>query len=577
MVDPSYRVEKAFFKLASEMKSKDGRYRNIIVDSVRDDLGGKTINLLSNNVDTSGLQQLTENIREALNTDGLQVIELPIKKVTKREFLQRVLKWEDVLKTNLDYGMANRPDNELRADKYLRESLSLARSMGASDLHIQQDPSSIGEKGRLQMRIDGRLRTIDQLSLEELVTLTSVIHKTVGEKQKKTNSNTVIEGSFDFENESGKDSEKESGIKYRVSSMQTNSCLASTRTTGRGMYSTVIRVLQTKDIELNLENLNFLEGHRKLIDRLQQERSGFIVITGETGQGKSTTAGSLVNGLAKRYNFEKKFLTFEDPPEYIIRGATQFQVVTEDEDSSLTLREAVKRCLRQDPDGIFIGETRDAVTAKYMVDLALTGHLILTTMHAEDASNALSRLADWGIHGPTLNVSLLAVIAQKLVRKNCDKCLKERALTNDEENYFFNPNQKNDPEFERFKSRTLKIGGIPIKEGTGIYNGETCPKCEGTGYSGRIPIVEIYGHNKNPNEIIPAICRGEPSGHLEMRKLFQEGRHEPFALNALRHIFNGTVSPTEIKDQLAQSYFEHYGNLLMRVTNHALDKLRINP
>ncbi len=201
---------------------------------------------------------------------------------------------------------------------------------------------------------------------------------------------------------------------------------------------------------------------------------GMIVICGPTGSGKTTT---LATALSMLNDPTRKILTIEDPVEYEIPGINQSQVKT---NIGLTFAAALRAFVRQDPDVIMLGEVRDGETAGVVVHAALTGHLVLTTLHTESAAAAVPRLLDLGIEGFLLRSTLRAVLAQRLVRQLCDRCKVEKKLTS--------ADIDSDPRY----------GVLGFDPGDVVYEPGGCERCNGAGYRGRIAIVEIL-------EMIPEV------------------------------------------------------------------------
>ncbi|MFZ1064459.1 MAG: ATPase, T2SS/T4P/T4SS family, partial [Pseudolabrys sp.] len=194
---------------------------------------------------------------------------------------------------------------------------------------------------------------------------------------------------------------------------------------------------------------------------------GIIVITGPTGSGKTTTLATMLTALN---DTTRKILTIEDPVEYEIRGVNQSQVKPE---IGLTFATALRAFVRQDPDVIMVGEVRDPETANIAIHAALTGHLVLTTLHTETAATAVPRLLDLGVENFLLQSTLRAVIAQRLVRVLCERCKIERQLTAKE--------IADDPRYPRFG---LKVGDC-------VHEPKGCERCNGTGYRGRTGVFEV--------------------------------------------------------------------------------------
>jgi type II secretory ATPase GspE/PulE/Tfp pilus assembly ATPase PilB-like protein len=221
-----------------------------------------------------------------------------------------------------------------------------------------------------------------------------------------------------------------------------------------------------------------------------------------------------------------------------------------------------------------IGEVRDAMTAKSLFDTAQTGHLLLSSMHSTSTVSAVTRLASFGVDGSVMNDSLLGIISQTLIRRNCPDCITTRPMSKDEMDYFFSPPKEHDEEYEKFMS--MKVTP-EIAESTGVVKGNVCPTCEGTKFYGRRPIVEIYIHNGGDEKhakVMADICNKDPLGPIRMNELFKEGVHEPFALNALRQMFYQITSPQEIMRHLPPSMFTDYRSLLIRKTNEIIESTR---
>ena len=227
----------------------------------------------------------------------------------------------------------------------------------------------------------------------------------------------------------------------------------------------VLRLLDKSKTFAHLQDLGFSDRDHKIIMNSIEQPNGIILITGPTGSGKTTTLYAI---LSKLNDPEVNIITVEDPVEYQIQGIGQVQV----KDSiGLTFAAALRSILRQDPDIIMIGETRDQETAHIAIQAALTGHLVLSTLHTNSAAATITRLLDMGIEPFLIASTLLSVTAQRLVRKLCNYCKKEYVP---------------DPEL-------LKRLGIPLSEAKHIkfYKAIGCPECSYTGYKGRMALFEI--------------------------------------------------------------------------------------
>lgn len=229
----------------------------------------------------------------------------------------------------------------------------------------------------------------------------------------------------------------------------------------------VIRLLPRDRGLLDLGKLGLSARDEERMHRLLALPHGMIVITGPTGSGKTTSLATMLSILNEP---TRKILTIEDPVEYELHGVNQSQVKPA---IGLTFASALRAFVRQDPDVIMVGEVRDAETANIAIHAALTGHLVLTTLHTETAAAAVPRLLDLGVEGFLLKSTLRATIAQRLVRTLCDRCKSKRTLTADGINA--------DPRFT----------AIGLKPGDTIYEPCGCDRCGGTGYRGRSGIFEI--------------------------------------------------------------------------------------
>jgi general secretion pathway protein E len=242
--------------------------------------------------------------------------------------------------------------------------------------------------------------------------------------------------------------------------------------------SAVIRLLPRDRGVLELGKLGLSRGDEEKLARLLALPHGMIVVTGPTGSGKTTTLATMLSILNQP---TRKILTIEDPVEYEIRGINQSQVKPS---IGLTFASVMRAFVRQDPDIIMVGEVRDADTAHIAVHAALTGHLVLTTLHTETAAAAVPRLLDLGVEGFLLNSTLRAVIAQRLVRILCDRCSKKRRLLADDVAI--------DP---RYTALGIAVGEI-------VYEPGGCERCGGTGYRGRNGIFEVLEIDEGVRDLI---------------------------------------------------------------------------
>lgn len=229
----------------------------------------------------------------------------------------------------------------------------------------------------------------------------------------------------------------------------------------------VIRVLDKTSFRFTRGDLGFTEEENVVIDKMLAKPHGIILLTGPTGCGKSTT---LYSFLKEVNSSAVNIVTVEDPVEYIMAGINQTQVNPK---ANMTFSAALRSILRQDPDIIMIGEMRDEETAEIAVRAAITGHLVFSTLHTNDATGAITRLEDMGVEDYLVSDALVGVIAQRLVKRLCPEC-KKRAKTN---------------------AKEMEILGID--EPISIFRPQGCQFCNGTGYKGRIAVHEIMYMNEN--------------------------------------------------------------------------------
>jgi general secretion pathway protein E len=226
----------------------------------------------------------------------------------------------------------------------------------------------------------------------------------------------------------------------------------------------VMRILEQTGTVLQLNQLGFSPRSCEQIEKLVFKKYGIILVTGPTGSGKSTTLSAC---LVKLNSPERNILTVEDPIEYQIPGINQVQVNAKIE---LTFAKALRAFLRQNPDVIMVGEIRDKETAEIAINASLTGHLVLSTLHTNDAPSAFTRLIDMGVEPFLVASSVLGIVAQRLIRRVCMKCREPHVPT-------------------PFEMQEMGLTSLP--EGATVYRGVGCPSCSKSGYSGRTVIHEL--------------------------------------------------------------------------------------
>lgn len=317
--------------------------------------------------------------------------------------------------------------------------LQQAIARGASDIHFEPTQKDL----RMRFRIDGVLLdqgTIDASIMPQVISRLKVLaHIDIAEKR------IPQDGKFSMQ-EQGK------LIDLRVSTFPS-------------LYGqkVVVRILDRAAYAMTLEKLGFSEPMFTQIQTLMRRPNGFFLVTGPTGSGKTTTLYAALSALNAA---EKNIVTLEDPVEYNLDGITQGHI---NDDAGFTFEKGIRAVLRQDPDILMVGEVRDKQTAGVAIEAALTGHVVLSTLHTNDAPSVIMRLMDMGIEPFLINASLTGVLAQRLARKICTECRTQVSPT------------------EQEKQILNRFG---IKD-TMLYKGAGCGSCNHLGYKGRVGIFEL--------------------------------------------------------------------------------------
>lgn len=283
----------------------------------------------------------------------------------------------------------------------------------------------------------------------------------------------------------------------------------------------VMRVLDKGGINVGLAKLGFLPHNLKILEDMAQRSYGIVLVTGPTGSGKSTTLYSLLNtsndGL-------KNIITIEDPVEYELEGINQCAV---NKKAGMTFAAGLRAMLRQDPDVIMVGEMRDEETATIAMEAAMTGHLVFSTLHTNDAPSAPSRLMDMGVEPFLISSSIIGILAQRLVRVLCPNCKEQFTATRE----------------------TLLRYGFPLPEEIGadthgeitLFRPRGCEKCNGTGYKGRSGVHELLVMNDDLRDKI----LHEAPAH-EIRRLAMESGMRTLQHDAVQKIIMGVTSVDEV-------------------------------
>ncbi len=360
---------------------------------------------------------------------------------------------------------------------------------GASDIHIEPAERCM----RVRYRIDGRLHKALEVPQHLLNAVTSRIK--------------IMAGMDISERRLPQDGRVHVMLEGRKIDLRVSTFPA---THGE---KTVIRVLDTRAVSLNLEDLGFAEDILSTLRQNIQAPNGIILVTGPTGSGKSTTLYAALNAIS---SMENNVCTVEDPIEYHLPLINQFQVQSK---IGMTFSKALRTLLRQDPDIIMVGEIRDEETARTAIQAALTGHLVFSTLHTNDACSAITRLINMGVEPYLIGAALNMVLAQRLVRRICSKC---RAV--------YEP--------PRTIRKALERMGHEFPE---YYKGMGCKACRNTGYKGRLGVHELLVVSDELRDMIVA----DPTiGNL--RKIALRDNMITLAHDGFRKVREGITTVEEI-------------------------------
>ncbi len=332
-----------------------------------------------------------------------------------------------------------------------------ALKFNASDIHIEPEENKV----RLRYRINGVLEDVAFFDFSLLKNITSRLKLLSG--LKLSNASSAQDGRFSIDL-------GEVEVDMRVSIVP-----------GNYGESFVMRLLDPRNTVSGLDKIAFPEILREAITRALAKPNGIILTTGPTGSGKTTTLYAFLHHV---YTSEVKIITIEDPVEYHLEGITQTQVET---DKGYTFVSGLRAALRQDPDVIMVGEIRDEDTAKVAINAALTGHLVFSTLHTNNAFGTIPRLTDLGVNAKVIAGALSISLAQRLVRKLCEECKgayesnekESRVITNILGEMVIN------------KKELSMVGHNPSPSYT-LFHSPGCEHCAGTGYKGRVGIFEAF-------------------------------------------------------------------------------------
>jgi len=452
----------------------------------------------------ASLHKVWDRYRELSMAESSQVGGLEISGEVLKEIAKSINRIQDVEKLVVEALEGNKIH---KISRLLEIILAGAIAIRASDIHIEPEK----ERGRLRLRLDGVLMDINFFGLDVYRLLNSRIKLLSG---MKLNSKIAQDGRFNIMEEGEE-------LNVRTSLIP-------------GAYgeSIVMRILDPKSIQVPFEELGIEPYLLKIVENEIAKPNGMILVTGPTGSGKTTT---LYAFLRKIYSTEINIITIEDPIEYHLPGITQTQINLE---KGYTFPEGLRSALRQDPDVMMVGEIRDSDTAEIAVQSALTGHMVFSTLHTNNAAGVIPRLIDLGVN-PKIMVSALSLsMAQRLVRKLCKFCKKESVPTAEEDKKI-----KIILDGMKAEGKDLAKYNIKLEKSSKIFAPVGCEKCNATGYTGRIGIFEAIKTDPAIEQIMPE----NPSEH-EIKKVASHQGILSMRQDGVIKILNGTTSLAEVQN-----------------------------
>ena len=367
-----------------------------------------------------------------------------------------------------------------------------AHRAGASDIHLEP----LDKKFRVRFRIDGVLQEMQappKRLQSAIVSRLKIMTGSMSIAEKRLPQDGRIQVKI-----------KKKPVDLRVSTIPTN----------HG-ESVVLRILDKASLMLGLPELGFFSDDQETFERLIQLPDGILLVTGPTGSGKTSTLYACLNYINKP---DRKIITVEEPIEYQMTGINQVQVNPE---IGMTFPAALRSILRQAPNVIMIGEIRDLETASIATNASLTGHLVFSTLHTNDAPSAIARLIDIGVQPFLVASSLRAIMAQRLVRRICSNCKEPAELTESE-------------------MRALRIDPGQLRDAQ-VMHGNGCDQCRGTGYKGRMGIFEIFILDDEVRHMI-----NKRSSTLNLRQRARELGMRTLREDGVRKVLAGLTTAEEV-------------------------------
>jgi type IV pilus assembly protein PilB len=474
-----------------------------LMERLKEDMERKNLVPTFYMASTASINKVWDRYKEISMAESSQVGGIDISGEILRETAKKIEKIQDIQKMVTDALEGNKIH---KISRLLEIILAGAIAIKASDIHIEPEK----DRGRLRLRLDGVLQDVNFFGLDVYRLINSRIKLLSGMKLTTT---IAQDGRFSI-------MEDKEEISIRASMIP-------------GAYgeSIVMRILDPKSIQVELEEIGIEPFLFSVIEQEIAKPNGMILVTGPTGSGKTTT---LYAFLRRIYSPEIKVITIEDPIEYHLKGVTQTQ--TNDE-RGYTFVEGLRSALRQDPDVVMVGEIRDKETAEIAVQSALTGHIVFSTLHTNNAAGVIPRLIDLGVNPKILVSALSLSIAQRLVRKLCQNCKKEKAPSEQETKIIKLVMDSIKNEGKNLANYNINPDA-PIK----LFTIVGCEKCNMTGYKGRIGIFEAIKTDAAIEKIMP-----ENPSEREIKKVASGQGILSMRQDGLVKILNGITSFEEVQ------------------------------
>jgi type IV pilus assembly protein PilB len=512
LVRPGHISEKNFNEAKKEASRRKETLREILIDSdlikdeelgqlVAEEIGFPFVNLRTEKIDDEILSLIPEPVARAKgiiafkrtkkgilvamtdpdDTEEKNLLERKVGEsvipcyITPRDFQNSLAIYKKNIRNEFDKMLSRLEDKKITREERDETTVEMVDALlqygyheRASDIHIEPAEKAV----LVRVRIDGIMHDIVEVPKEIAELMLTRIK--ILSKMRTDEHRAAQDGKLQFEIEKGsKKNLKTEKVDVRVSIVPV--------TEGENV---VMRLLSAHSRQLSLTDLGFTDKDLRKTEKAMTNPHGMLLVTGPTGSGKTTTLYAILKQLNKR---QIHIATIEDPVEYDIEGVSQIQV---NQKTNLTFAKGLRAIVRQDPDIIMVGEIRDEETAGIAVNSALTGHLVLSTLHTNDAATAIPRLLDMKVEPFLVASTVRIVIAQRLVRKICARCRESYTPHEEERNSIS----------EDIKKKYL--GSTASAKKLLFYKGAGCKVCGTTGFKGRIGIFEILEVKENVKELI---------------------------------------------------------------------------